>query len=179
MKQKYLFIRDYTQINRDSMLYVVWVGESIEDAAKLQLIKEFSKDCGCYFHRWNRQVDLTVSKINERFFSGSFMSLNRFRRVDMSVSDLYRLIIDWSFEAFEANYVEPRALSHVLSILSPSFFFNYHNRKVIQNARRAKRKYLSELGVSEKVKSTACFTMLILLFLLASFLEGLAMQYGY
>lgn len=179
MKQKYLFIRDFAQINRDTMLYVVWVGESVEDAAKLQLIKEFSKDCGCYFHKWSTPVDLTVRKINQRFFSGSFMSMNRFRRVDMPISDLYRLIIDWSFEAFEANYVEPRALSHILSILSPSFFFNYHNQKVTQHAHRAKRKYLSELGVSERVKSTACFAMLILLFLLASFIEGLAMSYGY
>lgn len=161
------------------MLYVVWVGSSIEDAAKLQLIKEFAKDCGCYFHKWSTQVDLTVRKINQRFFSGSFMSLNRFRRVDMPISDLYRLIIDWSFDCFEANYVEPRALSHVLSILSPSFFFNYHNQKVSHHAHRSSSKYLSQLRVGEKVKSTLCFTMLILLFLLASFLEGLAMSYGY
>lgn len=179
MKTKYCFIRNPHHFTREDVVYTVYVGTSEREQVLLTLIGEYVKDTGIYFKKWSNTVDITLLELRSHLFRDSIQTRFYLRTASVSVSDLYRLIIDDSWYSFEKTLTTPRAQFHLISMLSPSFFFANSPVGKKVSASSAKRKNLSHNGDSELVSAVVHFGLILVLFLFAGYLEGVCVCHGW
>lgn len=173
MKRYYYFVRNLNGFCSDDVVYKVAVGASLREHAKLVLVSEFAKDCGMYFQPVSDVSDKAIDSLANSLFKGTSFALMYLRRANISISELYKLIIDDSFLAFEKSLTEPATKFRILSLLSPSFFFINQPPKCITSCQPSRSKYLSHAEGSENTRALIGAWLILVLFLLAGYLEGL------
>ncbi len=173
MKRYYYFVRNLNGFGSDDVVYKVAVGSSMREHAKMVLVSEFAKDCGMYFQPVSNVSDRAISSLANSLFKGTSFALMYLRRANVSISDLYQMIVDDSFVTFEQNLTEPATKFRLLSLLSPSFFFINQPSKCITSCQPSRSKYLSHAEGSENTHVLISVCLILGLFLLAGYLEGL------
>lgn len=173
MKRYYYFVRNLNGFGSDDVVYKVAVGSSMREHAKIILVSEFARDCGMYFQPVSDVSDRAISSLANSLFKGTSFALMYLRRANISISDLYQMIVDDSFTTFEKNLAEPTAKLRLLSLLSPSFFFINQPIKCITTCQPSRSKYLSHAKGSENTLVLISVCLILGLFMLAGYLEGL------
>lgn len=173
MKRYYYFVRNLNGFGSDDVVYKVAVGSSMREHAKMVLVSEFARDCGMYFQPLSDVSDRAINSLANSLFKGTSFALMYLRRANISISDLYQMIVDDSFIAFEKNLAEPTTKLRLLSILSPSFFFINQPSKCITSCQPSRSKYLSHAKGSENTHVLISVCLILVLFMLAGYLEGL------
>ena len=173
MKRYYYFVRNLNGFGSDDVVYKVAVGSSMREHAKMILVSEFARDCGMYFQPVSDKSDRAISSLANSLFKGTSFALMYLRRANVSISDLYQMIVDDSFITFERNLTEPKTKFRLLSLLSPSFFFINQPSKCITSCQPSRSKYLSPAEGSENTHVLISVWLILGLFLLAGYLEGL------
>lgn len=173
MKRYYYFVRNLNGFGSDDVVYKVAVGSSMREHAKMVLVSEFARDCGMYFQPVSDKSDRAISSLANSLFKGTSFALMYLRRANISISDLYQMIVDDSFTTFEKNLTEPTAKIRLLSLLSPSFFFINQPIKCITSCQPSRSKYLSPAEGSENTRVLIGVCLILVLFMLAGYLEGL------
>ena len=173
MKRYYYFVRNLNGFGSDDVVYKVAVGSSMREHAKVVLVSEFARDCGMYFQPVSDKSDRAISSLANSLFKGTSFALMYLRRANISISDLYQMIVDDSFTTFEKNLAEPTAKLRLLSLLSPSFFFINQPSKRITTCQPSRSKYLSHEKGSENTHVLISVCLILGLFMLAGYLEGL------
>ena len=173
MKRYYYFVRNLNGFGPDDVVYKVAVGSSMREHAKMVLVSEFARDCGMYFQPVSDVSDRAISSLANSLFKGTSFALMYLRRANVSISDLYQMIVDDSFTSFEKNLTEPTTKLRLLSLLSPSFFFINQPSKCITSCQPSRSKYLSHAEGSEKTHVLISVCLILVLFMLAGYLEGL------
>lgn len=173
MKRYYYFVRNLNGFGSDDVVYKVAVGSSMREHAKMVLVSEFARDCGIYFQPVSDMSDRAISSLANSLFKGTSFALMYLRRANISISDLYQMIVDDSFTTFEKNLAEPTAKLRLLSLLSPSFFFINQPIKCITTCQPSRSKYLSHAKGSENTLVLISVCLILGLFMLAGYLEGL------
>ena len=173
MKRYYYFVRNLNGFGSDDVVYKVAVGSSMREHAKMVLVSEFARDCGMYFNPVSDVSDRAINSLANSLFKGTSFALMYLRRANVSISDLYQMIVDDSFVTFEQNLTEPATKFRLLSLLSPSFFFINQPSKCITSCQPSRSKYLSPAEGSENTHVLISVCLILGLFLLASYLEGL------
>lgn len=173
MKRYYYFVRNLNGFCPDDVVYKVAVGSSMREHAKMVLVSEFARDCGMYFQPVSDVSDRAISSLANSLFKGSSFALMYLRRVNVSISDLYQMIVDDSFVTFEKNLSEPATKFRLLSNISPSFFFINQPSKCITTCQPSRSKYLSHAKGSQNTSVAIAFCLILGLFMLAGYLEGL------
>lgn len=173
MKRYYYFVRNLNGFGSDDVVYKVAVGSSMREHAKMVLVSEFAKDCGMYFQPVSDISDRAINSLANSLFKGTSFALMYLRRANVSISDLYQMIVDDSFVTFERNLTEPTTKFRLLSLLSPSFFVINQPSKCITSCQPSRSKYLSHAEGSENTHVLISVCLILGLFLLAGYLEGL------
>lgn len=173
MKRYYYFVRNLNGFSPDDVVYKVAVGSSMREHAKMVLVSEFARDCGMYFQPVSDVSDRAIDALANSLFKGSSFALMYLRRADVSISELYQMIMDDSFIAFEKSLCEPATKFRMLSLLSPSFFFNNHTSDCNTSCQPSRRKYLSRAEGYENTRVLIGVCLILVLFMLAGYLEGL------
>lgn len=173
MKRYYYFVRNLNGFGSNDVVYKVAIGSSMREHAKKVLVSEFAKDCGMYFQPVSDKSDRAISSLANSLFKGTSFALMYLRRANISISDLYQMIVDDSFTTFEKNLAEPTAKLRLLSLLSPSFFFINQPIKCITSCQPSRSKYLSHAKGSENTHVLISVCLILVLFMLAGYLEGL------
>lgn len=171
MKSKYCFIRKVGNLRPNDFIYTVYVGESEREQTLLYLVREYSKDCGLYLRKWSAQVDSMLTLAAKPFRSGRALFLRPFRRASLSIRELYRLIIDDSFDVFEENFKESHFSVWLSFCLRREYVGCYNRLKVSQKRLPKKSKNLSP-EYQDNGFSLAFATLLIFLSLVAHTLFG-------
>lgn len=104
MKSYYCFIRNYGCMCPGSFVYRVSVGTSDREQIKLALVREFCNQVGCYFKKWNTQVDASVQLAKSAWLKDKPALATPFFHPSVTISELYDMIMDDSFDLFESNY---------------------------------------------------------------------------
>lgn len=165
MKSKYCFLRDVGNLVPGSFVYQVWVGSSLREFAKLKLVEEFCRDNGIYFVKWCSQVDSMLDEKAKRFRDNGNVYTSCFASASVTISELFRLIIDDGFDAFEAkNVATPFEIWRRCHDV-PEYVARMNNSKVIQHASPSRSKYLSLKQKGEKVQAVACIAGVLILML--------------
>lgn len=173
MKRYYYFVRNLNGFGSDDVVYKVAVGSSLREHAKMVLVSEFAKDYGMYFQQVSDVSDRAISSLANSLFKGTSFALMYLRRANVSISDLYQMIVDDSFITFEQNLTEPATKFRLLSLLSPSFFFFNQPSSCITKCQPSRSKYLSHAKGSENTHVLISVCLILVLFMLAGYLEGL------
>lgn len=173
MKRYYYFVRNLNGFCSNDVVYKVAVGSSMREQAKLVLVSEFAKDCGMYFQPVSDVSDRAIESLANSLFTGSSFALMYLRRADISICDLYQMIVDDSFLTFEKNLTEPTTKFRLLSLLSPSFLFLNQPSKCNTTCQPSRSKYLSHAEGSENTHVLISVWLILGLFILAGYLEGL------
>lgn len=173
MKRYYYFVRNLNGFGSNDVVYKVAVGSSMREHAKMILVSEFARDCGMYFQPVSDKSDRAISSLANSLFKGTSFALMYLRRANISISDLYQMIVDDSFTTFEKNLAEPTAKLRLLSLLSPSFFFINQPSKCNTTCQPSRSKYLSHAKGSENTHVLISVWLILGLFMLAGYLEGL------
>lgn len=173
MKRYYYFVRNLNGFCPDDVIYKVAVGSSMREHAKMVLVSEFARDCGMYFQPVSDVSDRAISSLANSLFKGTSFALMYLRKANVSISDLYQMIVDDSFVTFEKNLSEPATKFRLLSLISPSFFFINQPSKCITTCQPSRSKYLSHAKGLQNTNVAIAFCLILGLFMLAGYLEGL------
>lgn len=173
MKRFYYFVRNLHGFGANDVVYKVGVGSSLRESAQQELINQYAADCGCYFRLVSDESDRAIDLLAKSLFPDSKFALLHLRRANLSVSELYRMIVEDSFATFEKDLAESRSKFQLLSILSPSFFYHNHTSICHTTCQPIRRKYLSPAKGSENTHVALAVGVIIVLFLISGYLEGL------
>lgn len=173
MKHYFYFVRNLNGFSSDDVVFKVAVGTSMRDQVKMELVRQFANDCGMYFHQVSEESDRAIDLLSKSLFPGTAFSLLYLKRANVTISELYRMILDDSLLQFEKCLAENRNKFRLLSQLSPSFFFLNHTHKCITTCQPYRRKYLSQREGMENTHALIGFCLILALFLLSGYLEGL------
>lgn len=173
MKHYFYFVRNLNGFNSNDVVYKVGIGASMRDHVKFELVRQFASDCGMYFCPVSEESDRALDLLAKNLFPGTSFSRLYLRRADLSISELYKMILDDSFISFERLLVENRNTFRLLSQLSPSFNFLNHTIKCNTTCQPYRRKYLSHAEGAENTRAFIGFCLILALFLISGYLEGL------
>lgn len=108
MKSGYYFVRHSGGLFVGITIYRIWVGSSLKDGAKKKLVELFCKENDLPFVKWTTEVDSLICQFKDKFKMDGCALASPYRTASISISQLYRLIIDDGFNKFEAeNYSTP------------------------------------------------------------------------
>lgn len=173
MKRKYCFLRNHGQMKPNDFIYRVYVGSSDREQAKLSLVREYCKDCGLYFHLWSSQVDSALDKAKAQYRDNRNVIASPFRTASVTISELYRMIIDDSFNSFEENLPMTKTEMWLMCRNNPDYI-SRENRKKSNTASANPQTYNLSVGsLSDKTKAVACAAGVIILLYLDAFLSNL------
>ena len=172
MKRKYLFVPDAENFSADSVYYIVWAGSSKRDQVKVTLLDCYSCDTGGFFRLWDEDTNMWLAAKFNGLFSGSSRVLEVPMSLHISVSDCYKAVIDGSLAMRKNPPHVARNRFHLLSLISPSFFCRAQSAQQTHSPFPFSRLNLSELKQSEPVRVAGLFCLILILFLLSGYLEG-------
>lgn len=128
MKCKYCFLRSSSQLHPGDFVYCVWVGNSLREQVKFELVRRYAEDCALYFRKWSNQVDSVLDCAADSVAPGRGLLSSPFRMASVSISELYSLIIDDSFDSFERSYPASR-FEIWLNFRNDPAYLRYFNRQ--------------------------------------------------
>lgn len=176
MKSKYCFVRHFGKLSPGDFIYTVWVGTSTRDVVKLRLVQEYCKDTGIYFKRWDSQVDSALSLAEKPFRKSGNVTSSPFEKPSITIRQLYSMIIDDSFELFEASFV-PSHFSLWLNLRNNLNFIGYQNRKKCNTSCHPyQRKNLSRRNLRDNIVTAMVGGIVLALVCLSRLFDLLCMS---
>ena len=173
MKSYFCFIENFDSITRESKIFKVAVGSDWKSQSKRQLIDLFACDNGHLWRVWDEDTDnLIQSKLNGRCEISDSVVLG-LQVVWVDVRTLYQAIIDGDTSSLINPPHVVRNFMRLYSLFSPKFYSTLHQSKVIHRAIPHSRKNLSQSGGGKTIDVGLAYGIMIFLFLLGAFIEGL------
>lgn len=143
MKSKYCFIRNLTNLDVGSFIFIVWVGSSLRELTQLSRVEEQCKSKGFYLERWTNLVNSRIEKISAKFVKNGYAIACPFRYASITLSELSSMILNNSFDSFESS-IEMTAAEKWYRYHHDLDFIQSQNRiSVLRHAYPHERKYLS------------------------------------
>lgn len=173
MKTYFCFIENFDDLSRESKIFKVAVGTDWKSQSKRQLIDLFACDNGHLWRVWDEDTDnLIKEKLNGRCEISNSVVLG-LQVVWVEIHVLYRAIIDGETQSLINPPHVVRNFIRLFSLFSPKFYSTIHQSKVIHRAIPRSRKYLSQAGGGNTLDVGVAYGIMIFLFLLGAFIEGL------
>ena len=166
MKSKYCFLRTNGLLNPGDVVYQVWVGSFLREFTKLTLVQEYCKDCGLYLEKWSPQVDSYLDEMKSRYSGGASVISSPFVSASISISKLYAMIIDDSFESFEQDLLMSQSEKWCRFHPTIRYIGTINRSNVIRNAYPPERNNLSSRNRIEGQKAlfySLCIAVLIII----------------
>lgn len=173
MKRKYLFVRQVNHFTMDDVVYHVWVGNSQRELTQLALVQCYCKDCGFFLQPWSDRTAKSVQYLANGLFPGTSASLFLLKRDNVTISELYQMILDDSFTAYEKKLARPKGWSTILCLFDPSLQRYQTQSKCNTSCLPFLRKYLSDGMEDGLFKAAIAFCLILALFLTSGYLEGI------
>lgn len=173
MKTYFCFIENFDALSRESKIFKVAVGSDWKSQSKRQLIDLFACDNGHLWRVWDEDTDnLIQSKLNGRCEISDSVVLG-LQVVWVDVRTLYQAIIDGNTSSLINPPHVVRNFMCLFSLMSPKFYSTLHQSNVIHRAIPHSRKNLSLSGGGKTIDVGLAYGIMIFLFLLGAFIEGL------
>lgn len=105
MKKRYFFVRHSGGLSVGETIYHVWVGSSEREKTKLALVQAYCKDNDLPMVLWSHEVDSLIESFMEKHKADGCELAKPYRTASVTINTLFHLILDDSFNKFEAqNY---------------------------------------------------------------------------
>lgn len=166
MKRKYCLIRSNDDLYPGSFVFVVWVGSSLRESAKLSLVQEFCKDVGWYFKQWSPVVDSVLIQRAKSMRVDGNKTAKPFTMMEISISTCYQTIIDDSWVALESSYVMTPQEKFMRFRNDPKFLLSMNLKKRTTTCSPSTRKYLSRASGKAFYGLTPAIVVIVILIVL-------------
>ena len=103
MKKQYYFVRHSGGLSVGETIYHVWVGKSEREQTKLALVQAYCKENDLPIVLWSHEVDSLINSFMEKHKADGCALAKPYRTASISINALFHLILDDSFDKFEAN----------------------------------------------------------------------------
>ena len=103
MKKQYYFVRHSGGLSVGETIYHVWVGKSEREQTKLALVQAYCKENDLPMVLWSHEVDSLINSFMEKHKADGCALAKPYRTASISINALFHLILDDSFDKFEAN----------------------------------------------------------------------------
>lgn len=171
MKSYYYFVRNPHKFSVKDVVFRVSVGSSQRDLIKLALVQEWSRDSGAYFKIQSDQSSRAVHNLAENLFPDSKCPSMLLHWEKLSISQLYRSIIDWSWDLYENNTEICQGQHHILNLFLPSSLISKSVKASKRVCQSVSRKYLSDEVSESPLFAAINFGLILLLFLFTAFID--------
>lgn len=165
-------MREFSHVSVDTVVYHVKVGTSDREHVKFALVAEYCKDCGLYFSKVSDSSDRAIRLLEKSLFPGSSFFTSPLRRATISISELYRLILDDSFATFEKQHQERRGSFNFKCLVDPRFYARNFPRKKVKTPAFPTRKYLKSGNTADFDSFLIGSAIVAIIFLIAAYLDG-------
>lgn len=164
----YCFIESGEQVNADTKVFKVAVGDNQRDQVKKALVDCYANDTNAFFRIWDDATDFHLSQMMRFEPADNVCSMVGLNMIKTDIQTLYRKIVDGSLASLEnPSYVSHNAF-RMLSVLSPTFFIRNSCRKAGSPVPAGTRKNLSVRPTQEDYVAAVGFALIALLYWLGS-----------
>lgn len=174
MTHYYYFVRNLNSFGIDDVVFLVRVGESQREQVKLALLREYCRDCGFYLRIRDEESDKAINMLRDSVYKGWHYLFSPLKVANLSISELYRMIIDDTIESYEKTLVQTRFSYNFRRKIDPNFLFSQKSQKIVKGPAIGKRKYLKSRQGVDAYGAVFGFALILAVFLLAAWLEGMA-----
>lgn len=174
MSHYYYFVRNLSSFGVDDVVFLIRVGESQREQIKLALLREYCKDCGFYLRIRGEESDKAIEMLRGSVYKGWNYLFSPLKVAQLSISQLYRLILDDSIGAYEKSLVQTQFSYNFRRKIDPNFLFSQYSKKnVIRPATGTRKNLKSGQGI-DAFGAVFGFALILAIFLFAAWLEGMA-----
>lgn len=172
MSHYYYFVRNLNNFGINDVVFLVRVGDSQREQIKLALLREYCKDCGFYLRIRGEESDKAIEMLRGSVYKGWNYLFSPLKVAQLSISQLYRLILDDSIGAYEKSLVQTRFSYNFRRKIDPNFLFSQYSKKnVIRPATGTRKNLKSGQGI-DAFGAVFGFALILAVFLLVAWLEG-------
>lgn len=120
MKHKFIFVRNVSRINHDSVIFHVWIHESQRGEYYKQCLVEAAASMDAWFQKWSECVDARLDYYEERVFWRAPQALTQFRVRHIEAAQLVAAIHSGNIEALEKSVSLPKNFLRLFSMFYPA-----------------------------------------------------------
>ena len=142
MKKKYFLHRENKPFEVDTVVYRLWVGESVREQRMLTRLVAWAFQTGATLRSWSEDIDYYLMYESDRCFSGCGLLDFGFIQTDITAREALELVETKSWDIYEKSLSLPKNLIPSITLNSPSRIFKATGRENRISLSAEKRKYL-------------------------------------
>lgn len=120
MKRRYYLHRENAPLQSDSVIYSVWIGESVREQKLLAQLKEWAFAKGATLMLWSEDVVYYIDYESNRVFPGRGLLDFGFVRADLTAAEALHHAKADNWDMYEKTLTMPKAFFHQISASEPS-----------------------------------------------------------
>lgn len=150
MKRKFFLHRQNEPMKSDTVVYRVWIGESVREQRILTKLVAWAFATGATLRTWSEDIDYWLQYEAERVFNDCGILDFGFVSTDLTASEALILAESKTWEIYENNLTTPKSFFTQMITLSPSRLREGKSDTHISMCLSPKRKNLSDGQCKEK-----------------------------
>lgn len=144
MKRKFFLHRQNEPMTPDTVIYRVWVGESVREQRILTQLMSWAFAQSATLRSWSEDIDYYLDLESERCFPGRGLLDFGFISADLTAAEALSLANTNQWDSYEKTLSQPKSFFSAIRLNSPARI-NPDSRKIIPSSCQAdRRKNLSE-----------------------------------
>lgn len=144
MKRKFFLHRQNEPMTPDTVVYRVWVGESVREQRILTQLMSWAFAQSATLRSWSEDIDYYLDLESERCFPGRGLLDFGFISADLTAAEALSLANTNQWDSYEKTLSQPKSFFSAIRLNSPARI-NPDSRKIIPSSCQAdRRKNLSE-----------------------------------
>lgn len=149
MKRKFFLHRQNEPMKSDTVVYRVWIGESVREQRILTQLMAWAFRTGATLRSWSEDIDYFLIHESERVFNDCDLLNFGFIQTDLTASECLSLTESNNWDLYEKNLSTPKAFFTQMITLAPSRLREGASNTPISSVLTSPRKYLSQ-GVQQE-----------------------------
>lgn len=120
MKRKFFLHRQNEPMKSDTVVYRVWIGESVREQRILTQLMAWAFKTGATLRTWSEDIDYFLLYESDRVFKDCSLLNFGFIQTDLTASECLYLIESNNWDLYENNLSTPKAFFTQMITLAPS-----------------------------------------------------------
>lgn len=150
MKRKFFLHRQNEPMKSDTVVYRVWIGESVREQRILTQLMAWAFKTGATLRTWSEDIDYYLLYESDRVFNDCDLLNFGFIQADLTASECLSLAESNNWDLYENNLSTPKAYFTQMITLAPSRLREVSSNTENSYVLTSKRQYLSRGAQQDK-----------------------------
>ena len=120
MKRKFFLHRQNEPLKSDTVIYRVWIGESVKEQRILTQLMAWAFETGATLRTWAEEIDQYLLYESERVFNDCSLLNFGFIQCEITASECLKLAQTKNWDIYENNLSTPKTYFDQMITLAPS-----------------------------------------------------------